>query len=45
MKYFSKKVKNEYGVFDSQSEYSRFLFLKCLERNGKIKDLKQQVEC
>lgn len=44
MKYFSKKVKNEYGVFDSQSEYSRFLFLKYLECNGEIKDLKQQVE-
>lgn len=44
MKYFSKKVKNEYGVFDSEAEYGRFLFLQYLERNGEIKDLKRQVK-
>ena len=44
MKYFSKKVRNEYGVFDSEAEYGRFLFLQYLERNGEIKDLKRQVK-
>lgn len=43
-KYFSKKVKNEYGVFDSETEYGRFLYLKYLEDIGEISDLKQQVE-
>lgn len=44
MKYFSKKIKNEYGVFDSQTEYNRFLYLKHLEDIGEIHDLKQHVE-
>lgn len=44
MKYFSKKVKNEHGVFDSETEYGRFLYLKYLEDIGEIYDLKQQVE-
>lgn len=43
-KYFSKKVRNEYGVFDSETEYGRFLYLKYLEDIGEISDLKQQVE-
>lgn len=44
MKYFSKKVRNECGVFDSETEYGRFLYLKHLEDIGEIHDLKQQVE-
>lgn len=44
MKYFSKKVRNEYGVFDSETEYGRFLYLKHLEDIGEIHELKQQVE-
>ena len=43
MKYFAKKIKNEYGVFDSKSEYERFLYLKKLEDTGEISYLKQQV--
>ena len=43
MKYFSKKVKNEHGVFDSNAEYGRFLYLKYLEDNGEISDLQRQV--
>lgn len=43
-KYFSKKVRNEYGVFDSETEYGRFLYLKHLENIGEISDLKQQVK-
>ena len=43
MKYFSKKIRNQYGVFDSKSEYERFLHLKHLEDIGAISDLKQQV--
>lgn len=44
MKYFSKKVKNQYGDFDSKAEYERFLYLKYLEDIGEIYDLKQHVE-
>ena len=38
-----KKVENEYGVFDSRSEYERYLLLLDMERNGLITDLKRQV--
>lgn len=44
MKYFNKKVRNEYGTFDSKSEYERFLILKHQEDIGVISDLKQQVQ-
>lgn len=44
MKYFSKKVKTEHGVFDSETEYERFLYLKHQENIGVISDLKCQVE-
>lgn len=44
MKYFSKKVKNEHGVFDSKTEYERYLYLKQLEEKGEISFLKQQVK-
>lgn len=43
MKYFSKKITNEYGTFDSKSEYERFLILKHQQDIGIISDLKQQV--
>ncbi len=43
MKYNTHKVKTPYGVFDSQSEYKRFIELKHLEHKGDISDLKQQV--
>lgn len=44
MKYFSKKVRNEHGVFDSKAEYERYLHLKHLEDIGVISDLERQVE-
>lgn len=44
MKYFSKKIKNEYGEFDSKAEYERYLYLKHLEDIGVISHLKRQVK-
>lgn len=44
MKYFSKKVRNEYGEFDSKAEYERFLVLKHQEDIGVISDLQRQVK-
>ena len=44
MKYFAKKIRNEYGEFDSKAEFERFLYLKEQEDRGIISDLKCQVE-
>lgn len=44
MKYFAKKIRNEYGEFDSKTEYERFLYLKHLEDIGVISHLRQQVK-
>lgn len=44
MKYFSKKIKNEHGEFDSKAEYERFLYLKDQEDRGVISDLQRQVK-
>lgn len=44
MKYFSKKIKNAHGTFDSKFEYERYLLLKHQEDIGVISDLKQQVQ-
>ena len=44
MKYFSKKIKNEHGEFDSKAEYERFLYLKDQEDRGIISDLQRQVK-
>ena len=38
-----KPVENEYGVFDSKSEYERYLLLLDMERNGLITDLKDKL--
>ena len=43
MKYFSKKVKNEHGNFDSKDEFDRYLYLKHMEDTGVISYLKRQV--
>lgn len=43
MKYFSKKVRNQYGEFDSETEFNRYLYLKHLEDVGVIRDLQRQV--
>lgn len=42
-KFFNKKVKTPVGVFDSQSEYNRFLYLKEQEKKGIISNLQRQV--
>lgn len=42
-KYQSVKISNSDGKFDSGLEYKRWLYLKELERNGEIRDLKRQV--
>ena len=44
MKYFSKKIRNEYGEFDSNAEFERFLYLKHQEDIGVISDLQRQVK-
>lgn len=43
MKYFSKKIRNEHGEFDSKTEFNRYLYLKHLEDVGEIRDLQRQV--
>ena len=43
MKYFSKKIKNEHGNFDSKDEFDRYLYLKHMEDIGTISYLKRQV--
>lgn len=44
MKYFSKKIRNEHGEFDSKAEFERYLHLKHLEDIGVISNLKRQVK-
>lgn len=44
MKYFSKKIRNEHGEFDSKAEFERYLHLKHLEDIGAISYLKRQVK-
>ncbi len=43
MKYFSKKIRNEHGEFDSKAEFERYLYLKHQEDIGAISYLKRQV--
>ena len=42
-KFFNRKVNTSYGIFDSQSEYKRYLYLSDLEKRGEITNLKRQV--
>lgn len=42
-KFFNKKVKTPFGVFDSTSEYKRFLYLLDQEKKGLISNLQRQV--
>lgn len=44
MKYFSKKIRNEHGEFDSKAEFERYLYLKHQEDIGVISDLQRQVK-
>ena len=43
MKYFSKKIRNQDGEFDSKAEYQRYLYLKHQQDIGVISDLQRQV--
>ena len=43
-KYGNHKIKNAYGTYDSSLEWSRFLFLSNREKEGKITNLRRQVE-
>lgn len=43
-KYYNKKVTYKGMIFDSKKEKDRFIELSLLERAGKIKKLKRQVE-
>ena len=43
MKYHNQKVKTYEGTFDSKREYERWVYLKMLQREGKIHLLKRQV--
>lgn len=42
-KYFNKKIKNEFGTFDSEKEYKVFLELRNREKFGEIKNLQHTV--
>lgn len=42
-KYFSKKVRNAFGTFDSKAEYNRFLVLKDMAMKGMIGELHTHV--
>lgn len=43
-KYKNKKIKTPDGTFDSKKEFRRWQELKLMEAEGKIKNLKRQVE-
>ena len=42
-KYFSKKVTNSYGTFDSLHEFRHYLFLLDRQKKGEIYGLRKQV--
>ncbi len=42
-KYFSKKVTNSYGTFDSTHEFQYYLFLLDRQKKGEIYGLRKQV--
>ena len=43
-KYGNHKIKNDYGTYDSQLEYARFIFLSNRGKEGEITHLRRQVE-
>ena len=43
-KYGNSKIKNAYGTFDSQLEFTRFVFLSNRQKEGEISGLRRQVE-
>ena len=43
-KYGNNKIKNTFGLFDSELEWSRYLFLSNRQKEGEISGLRRQVE-
>lgn len=43
-KYHNHKITNQFGTFDSQAEFSRYIFLLNREKEGEISNLRRQVE-
>ena len=43
-KYGNNKIKNAFGTYDSELEWSRFIFLSNRQKEGEISDLRRQVE-
>ena len=43
-KYGNNKIKNTFGVFDSELEWGRYVFLSNRQKEGEISDLRRQVE-
>ena len=43
-KYGNKKIKNAFGTYDSELEWSRHIFLSNRQKEGEISGLRRQVE-
>ena len=43
-KYGNNKIKNAFGTYDSELEWSRFVFLSNRQKEGEISNLRRQVE-
>ena len=43
-KYGNNKIKNTFGTYDSELEWSRYLFLSNRQKEGEISGLRRQVE-
>ena len=43
-KYGNNKIKNAFGTYDSELEWSRFIFLSNRQKEGEITNLRRQVE-
>ena len=43
-KYGNNKIKNAFGTYDSELEWSRFIFLSNRQKEGEISGLRRQVE-
>ena len=43
-KYGNSKIKNAFGTYDSELEWSRFVFLSNRQKEGEISGLRRQVE-
>ena len=43
-KYGNNKIKNAFGIYDSELEWARYVFLANRQKEGEISDLRRQVE-